>query len=184
MVTESFDELSSALNLNGKTHADWALSMAKQGLSVSVLYLGSEDYTLSQVKELYVKKGITIMKLPAELNQINFGSQDSEKVSWQVMHYLNSRPTQFSTVYFTASSGAAFFTLKAKHQGLFCPKTRFVVGLSQPGVAHRQKLASGQEDFLVTDVKILKLDHMERKSVEMAVSFVIYLSSYLQDLTC
>ena len=105
---------------------------------------------------------------PSEVGVL-LGPNPLERRSYEVFHYLKTRTPGFSVVYFSASSGAGYYTLEAQKQGLICPKTKFVVGLDRFTKGSLEKLEAGDEEYTVTDVKTLKLDFLHQRSVELAV---------------
>lgn len=89
--------------------------------------------------------------------------------SHSVHQYIRSH-REWGTIHFTSSSGAGYFTLLAEHQGIECLNATFIVGLDILPKSTIQILESGNPQHLVTDLSILKLDFMQQKSIEYAVS--------------
>lgn len=91
-----------------------------------------------------------------------------ESRSFDAQSFLRSR--SFSTVYFPSASGIGYYTLSARHQGLFCQNTKFILGLDSIPSSLKASVNSGEAEYLVTDPLMLKEDFMIRQSIYLAVS--------------
>jgi hypothetical protein len=103
--------------------------------------------------------------------ELAFGKNALEQTSFAVYALLRSLESEFGTVIFSGSTGAAYYTLNARKQGLFCQSTKFVVTLDDMLPSQKDSLLTG-EDILVTSVKDLKLDFMYQKTLELSVCFL------------
>ena len=88
--------------------------------------------------------------------------------------YLRSLKHAFATVIFSGSSGIGFDILKARHQGLACYNSHFVVDLDD-ALGYKKKIViSGNENALMTDVKVLKQEFMYQMSAQYAVGLFTF----------
>ncbi|KAI9362457.1 hypothetical protein DFJ73DRAFT_793039, partial [Zopfochytrium polystomum] len=161
--SQSTSELIRELNVNGYT--------------VTVVYVGESSSLFTSVAAKFAAQGITVNGLPP--SGVNFGEQKLEELSYNAYQYLLKSEEAFSHVYFSASSGVGYFTLLAQSQGLVAWKTHFIVGMDTFPKGYLERLDSGDEDYRPVDLKALKLDFMQQKSVELADT-AVFTSSVLQ----
>ncbi|KAJ3406769.1 hypothetical protein HDU80_010452 [Chytriomyces hyalinus] len=167
LVIESFGSLGSTSNIQGQgqANAELALSLAKSGYTVTVLYTGIDNPQFTSVASMFSRKGIAVTRLTA--TGLDFGENSLESKSYAVYQHILQLPSQFSHVYFEASSGTGYYTLLAQSQGLFCTDTVFINGIDALTVDAAGRIDSGDDTFIVTDKESLKRDFLMRKSVEL-----------------
>ena len=106
------------------------------------------------------ERNVKFLTLPENFKPSLFASRPVAK-SYQAFQWL--KDCDFDIINFDASSGAAFYSVVAKHQGLSFPKTKLVVNASYSKLESRSR-----EGGYVDSCELLELDHMERESLRLA----------------
>ncbi|KAJ1558850.1 hypothetical protein HK096_002033, partial [Nowakowskiella sp. JEL0078] len=169
-VLESFGALNSNEDPVGDSYSILVENLARdEQFDVSVLYIGKDKSQIVKVSEIYESKMIKVLSLPS--SGLSFGSNQIEQLSHEVSIFLNSFPRSFGTVYFTATSGAGYFTLLGNHQGIQCSLSKYIVGIDEfskntLGRSHNLNLYESNLDAL-------KLDYVQKMSVEFADKVVV-----------
>lgn len=167
VVTESYGGLGADVDDPRAPHLREVVRVLNvAGYSVTVLYVGPDSANFDTVAEQQSSKGVKLLKLPNI--DMPFGENYLEKRSYEVYHYLTHLRKQFSTVYFTSSSGAGYYTLLAKKQGLMCPQTKFIVGLDSSLESTIAMMESSDFNYFISDINILKKDFLQQQSVALA----------------
>ncbi|KAJ3348598.1 hypothetical protein HDU83_001140 [Entophlyctis luteolus] len=166
LVLETFGTLGSSGNALGQSYSELALALAKTGFKVSVLFIGPENPFFHSNAASYAGKGIILTSLPD--SGLNFADNSFEATSYNVYQYFLQSRTKFSHVYFSATSGVAYYTLLAQQQGLLCSNTVYINGMDSLSAEAAAKIESGDASAMLLDKDSLKLDFFQRKSAQLA----------------
>eukprot|EP01113_Clastostelium_recurvatum_P037362 TRINITY_DN544_c0_g1_i2.p1 TRINITY_DN544_c0_g1~~TRINITY_DN544_c0_g1_i2.p1 ORF type:complete len:1227 (+),score=186.85 TRINITY_DN544_c0_g1_i2:1343-5023(+) len=160
----------------GTYYAALAEYLASNGHNVTILYTRMdpvESKTWKHWVTFYATKNIHIVRLPPA--SVRVAADPLVKTSYNVYAYLKNREEDFDVVHFPDFEGVGFYSLLAKHQGLFFSKILFIVGLhgpwrwvkegNQASVSTSALLSGGS---ILTEVQELETDFMEQHSVQMA----------------
>lgn len=111
------------------------------------------------------------LSLPSTHLSFDVKLNEIESYSFAAYSYLRSVKKDFATVIFSGSSGIGFDTLKARHQGLACYNSRFIVNIDDALPSKKEIVITGDARALVTDIKVLKKEFMYQMSAQYAVRF-------------
>ncbi|KAJ3267003.1 hypothetical protein HDU76_011881, partial [Blyttiomyces sp. JEL0837] len=147
--------------------SEYASTLVSSGYSVTVLYVGATNPNFDALRQKYLSENINLQTLkPLGLT---FGdAKKVEQKSYEVYQYLLRSTGKFSHVYFSATSGTAYYTLTAQSQGLLCSKTSYVVAMDTLTRGALEQIESGDAEFYSVNPDTLKLDYMTQKSMELA----------------
>ncbi|KAJ3210339.1 hypothetical protein HDU82_008330 [Entophlyctis luteolus] len=165
-VLEEFGTLGSSGNALGQSYSELALALAKTGFKVSVLFIGPQNPFFYSNAASYATKGIILTSLTD--SGLNFADNSFEATSYNVYQYFLQSRTKFSHVYFSATSGVAYYTLVAQQQGLLCSNTVYINGMDSLTAEAAVKIESGDASAMLLDKDLLKLDFFQRKSAQLA----------------
>ncbi|KAI8807545.1 hypothetical protein BJ742DRAFT_895487 [Cladochytrium replicatum] len=172
LVVDTFGPLNS-IRPSSSSFESLALALGSQGWNVTILYIGRQNPHIPYVAKQYRSRSILLEQLPDPEVLYTEHTDPAAVTSLGVMNYLrNVKPTQFAVVYFQASSGAAYFPLVSRGQGTLCTSSKFVVGIDTIGESNLQRMVLGDPSYVSTDVRALKLEYMQQKSVELADAIV------------
>ncbi|KAJ3126926.1 hypothetical protein HK098_006966 [Nowakowskiella sp. JEL0407] len=169
-VLESIGELNPNHDLVAESYAELTTTLAANQFLVDVLYIGNISDNFNDISSDFLSKGVNFLRLPD--SEISFGNNQLEKRSFEVSQYLNTN-NKYSTIYFTAQSGSGYFYLLQNHQGRSCSKSKLVVGLDGFWESRLEQLTLGINEYYPTKLDTLKLDHVQRKSIEFADQLVV-----------
>lgn len=147
----------------GTAYTALAEALASRGHAVTLLFLRGdycENRTMSHWVTHYASKGIDLVPLPTVARTRLHGSGEAA-VSYQAFSWLKERA--FDVVHFPELGGSAYYTLKAKRQGLHFDATTVCIGTHSPIWWIRE---SNQEHL--HGVSDLEMDFLERQSVANA----------------
>ncbi|KAI8808286.1 hypothetical protein BJ742DRAFT_869251 [Cladochytrium replicatum] len=172
LVLDAFGPLNT-LKPSSNSFESLASALGSQGWNVTVLYIGPQNPQIENIAKQYTSRSILLRQLP-DPEVLYTEETDPEGItSLGVMHYLrNLEPDQYAVVYFQASSGAAYYPLLSRSQGTLCISAKFLVGVDTIGDSHLQRIVLGDPSYVSTDVRALKLEYMQQKSVELADTVV------------
>lgn len=102
------------------------------------------------------------------------------QTSYSVFRYLLDNPGRFDSAYFAASRGNAFFSLRAKAQGLLVKAPVFTVLLDDLPASVKTKLMLNQLNFVPTETEVVKSDYLLAVSLELADK-AVFPSKYMYD---
>ncbi|KAJ1537334.1 hypothetical protein HK096_004967 [Nowakowskiella sp. JEL0078] len=178
-VLESFGSLNPDEDLMADSYELLAENLALDDrFDISILYIGKDKSQFKKISEIYESKRIKVLSLPS--SDLSFGSNQIEKLSHEVYIYLNSLPRSFGIVYFTTTSGAGYFTLLSNHQGMQCSRSKYVVGIdefSKNTLGH-----SYNTNLYQSNLDTLKLDYVQKMSVELADKVVVSSNMLLESI--
>ncbi|KAI9347615.1 hypothetical protein BDR26DRAFT_47834 [Obelidium mucronatum] len=166
LVIDTFGSLGSSIDGLGQANSELALSLAKAGYSVTILYIGQQNPQFPSVANTYANKGVFVTRLPQ--TGLDYGDNQIESTSYSVYQFILQSASKFSHVYFSSSTGSGYYTLLAQSQGLLCSNTVFINGMDTLPVEINARINSGDADVMVTDKTDLKLDYFMKKSAELA----------------
>ena len=94
--------------------------------------------------------------------------------SYEIFQYLKNHDN-YDVIHFQSSKGSAYYTLQGKRQGLICLRANIVVSVDSIPASQLYAVNHNNLKMVVNDVETLKIDFMQQKSIEYAVSFFFFL---------
>lgn len=160
----------------GTAYTYAAQAFAQAGHDVTVLFClnVSAEKTLSYWSDFYSKQGINFVpitepEIEAVKGPVNAAGADS----YAAYEWLKNQTEEFDFIHVSEWSALGYYSLQAKAAGMHFQNSKFVVKCSSPTLWNRIGNAEP-----ITDVQVLSLMFMERRSVELA-DYVISGSNYL-----
>ncbi|KAJ3112692.1 hypothetical protein HDU96_004289 [Phlyctochytrium bullatum] len=180
LIVEQFGYLGQSKEGHGHSNAELAVSMARRGYDVTVLFVGDENSQFNQLAQKFLEKNVRVIRLPHVGVSLGSRVQSVESISYEVYQYLRSS-SPFGHVIFSATSGAGYYTLQAQKQGLYCSETKFTVLADEPTLGAKERIESGDIDYHPVKAETLKSDYLYQRSIELADNVVVSSSLLLDE---
>ena len=160
----------------GAAFEELAVSLSVNGHIVDILHAPiappSEDEA-RRLFERFMRDNIQFISM--DFNRFVWGGEAHEKRAYSVYETLRRMVPHYDAIHFHDYKGLAYFCLAAKRQGLDFQSTVLVVQAHGP-----TRWALEANKSLFTHQDQIKIDFMERKSIELA-DFLVSPSQYLVD---
>jgi glycosyltransferase involved in cell wall biosynthesis len=160
----------------GAAFEELAVSLAGHGHIVDILHTPVSPSSEDEARRLYERfMRDNIQLISMDFEQFVWGGSAHEKRAYSVYETLRRMTPHYDAIHFHDYKGLAFFCLSAKRQGLDFQNTTIVIQAHGP-----TRWALEANNALFTHQDQIKIDFMERKSIEMA-DLLVSPSQYLVD---